>query len=1279
MAASAGRTSWRRRLAAALITPGMVLAGLAAAPPAAAQAASGAGAWVPPRTGAVVADAAAARPVADGGLAGHRQAAPHVPLVDLSAVVEQPGSYFVAEYLDVCGDADGSPVDLRRSLVAEHLTDRHFVFVAESCEPFTRDDVGPDGLLWSLVLPGSTSVDFLVWLFQDEDDALSIIVVDGPSGQPTWYGVASQSDDGHSVFGAFPGDALDGHRDFFFALDSWDPQGRRDFLPELHEDLVRYPASCLTYLATTAVVTAHPGRFPQMVAAAERAGWRIGARAPQIGMVEVRGVPAGALGRLAGLPGVARVRRPAPVERHVTVPDAPLYPDQWALPMVQAPAAWERTTGSGLAVAVIDDGVDATRTDLAGRVLAGWDARWDVELPAGVSSDRGGHGTAVTGVLAAQGDNGHGMAGVDWDARIIPYRVFDAAGCGTTSALAASIVAAADAAAAVINVSLGSFADDPAVGAAVQYATGQGSLIVASAGNTGHLGNEVFYPAAYDAVVGVGAATRDGQVAFYSTTGAQVHLVAPGGDASGTVEDDVLSLGERRGFAPVAGTSIAAPHVAGAALLFRSLNPSASPADVAAALAATAGDGGQRTDAAGWGLLDSAALVQAALPGAVAGRVTGAGGAIEGATVTVEGTDRSAETDAAGAYLIEGVAAGTHTLTATADGHRSQSLEEVEVEAGQTTTVDFTLEPAAPEAVVDPIALDFGPRRVGETSERTVTLSNDGDATLHVHEVTLTAAGGFALVEGACQDPLEPGASCHITVVFTPPDRGVFDGTLAVTSDGGGLQVPLGGTGAEPPGVPADVQASAGNAQATVSWSAPADDGGTPITDYRVTANSASQEPQTRSVGDAQTSFVFTGLTNGTEYTFTIAAVNAVGVGPASEASGPVTPTAPPPPADGGGGTPPPEEDQDDEDGAASAPSSVSRAAAAGETVSTPDGFGASADEPVGVAVTTPNPGTVTIAWSGPSDHPPSGFSLLGRAFDVTAPPATAGDPLVLRFRVHASLLASMVDPAQLAVLRDGEPAGECPGAAVADPDPCIRSRALDGDGWLLTVLTSQSSVWQVALAAADDTRDAAPTLPAPTACDASSGPAGFTDVPADNVHAAAVDCVAWYGIAHGLSATSYHPAGQVTRAQMASFLARLIEAVGIELAASGERFTDTAGSVHAERINQLAEAGIVLGVGGGRYSPDAAVSRSQLAAFLARTHEFVTGQLLVAGPHPFTDVAANTHEEAIAQAYTAGLAAGRTATTYEPAGQVRRDQMASFLARTLDSLHRAGHQATPR
>jgi subtilisin family serine protease len=203
------------------------------------------------------------------------------------------------------------------------------------------------------------------------------------------------------------------------------------------------------------------------------------------------------------------------------------------------------------------------------------------------------------------------------------------------------------------------------------------------------------------------------------------------------------------------------------------------------------------------------------------------------------------------------------------------------------------------------------------------------------------------------------------------------------------------------------------------------------------------------------------------------------------------------------------------------------------------------------------------------------------------------------------------------------------------------------------------------------------PPFAAPTACAGRLVPdAGFADV-VSRIHRPSIDCVAWYGIALGTRG-EYRPADTVTRAQMATFIARSIDAVGGDLPDGEDRFDDLAGSVHTDNIERLAAAGIVQGLATRVYDPEGEVTRAQMGSFLARAFAFVDGRDLPVTAAPFRDIEGNIHADNIARIAGAGFAQGTGPTTYSPANPVRREQMASFLTRMLERFAGDGRVTPP-
>lgn len=197
-------------------------------------------------------------------------------------------------------------------------------------------------------------------------------------------------------------------------------------------------------------------------------------------------------------------------------------------------------------------------------------------------------------------------------------------------------------------------------------------------------------------------------------------------------------------------------------------------------------------------------------------------------------------------------------------------------------------------------------------------------------------------------------------------------------------------------------------------------------------------------------------------------------------------------------------------------------------------------------------------------------------------------------------------------------------------------------------------------------------------ACPTLAPLARFVDV-YGNVHHHAIECIAEHGIGNGTSPTRYTPARPVTRGQLASFVVRLMERSGAALPqAPDQGYADIAGSAHAAAINRLLAAGLVEGTSQTTFAPDSSVSRAQTAAMLVASYERAAGEGLAGSRDWFADDGGSPHEDAINKAAQAGFVSGLSAARYGPNELIRRDQVASFLARTLDRLVAAGRTRTP-
>ncbi|HEY8108792.1 MAG TPA: SpoIID/LytB domain-containing protein [Patescibacteria group bacterium] len=336
--------------------------------------------------------------------------------------------------------------------------------------------------------------------------------------------------------------------------------------------------------------------------------------------------------RVSALPGV-RSATPDFVVTASRTPDDPHYPNQWALPKIKAPAAWDRTVGSSsTTIASIDTGVNASHQDLTAKMWTNDDETPDNNLDddgngyiddhdgmdfvngthvlsvfkndANGPTDDNGHGTLTASVFAAETDNGLGVAGVDWNAKIIAIKVLNSAGNGFFSDVAEGVRYAGVVGADVANMSLGAdgLTSEAMTDQAITEAIADGTILVAASGNDGYT-NSINYPAINPSVISVGATGSSDARAGYSNGGSQLDLVAPGSSVRGA------GLGNTS-YVSASGTSLAAPHVAGVAGLLRALDPDISWSRVRTVLRSSADtvsgmNGASRTNLYGHGRLDA--------------------------------------------------------------------------------------------------------------------------------------------------------------------------------------------------------------------------------------------------------------------------------------------------------------------------------------------------------------------------------------------------------------------------------------------------------------------------------------------------------------------------------------------------------------------------------------------------------------------------------------------------------------------------------------------------
>lgn len=227
----------------------------------------------------------------------------------------------------------------------------------------------------------------------------------------------------------------------------------------------------------------------------------------------------------------------------------------WGVDRIDADRAWATTRGSGVRVAIIDTGIDTAHPDLAANIVGGYSA---VGYTTSYKDDNG-HGTHVAGTVGAI-DNLVGVIGAAPRVSLLGVKVLDSAGSGWVSDIIEGLDWAVANGARVVNMSLSGSTYVSAFQAAIDRANEAGVVVVAAAGNTG---GAVGYPAAYNGVIAVSATDAYDVIASFSSRGPEVDLAAPGV----TIRSTYWSATRGSTYADLSGTSMAAPHVSGAAAL----------------------------------------------------------------------------------------------------------------------------------------------------------------------------------------------------------------------------------------------------------------------------------------------------------------------------------------------------------------------------------------------------------------------------------------------------------------------------------------------------------------------------------------------------------------------------------------------------------------------------------------------------------------------------------------------------------------------------------------
>lgn len=276
----------------------------------------------------------------------------------------------------------------------------------------------------------------------------------------------------------------------------------------------------------------------------------------------------------------------------------PYFGSQWHLGKVNAPSAWDLSTGATVTIAILDSGVDASHPDLKSQLVPGWNFFHNNSD----TSDMNGHGTAVAGAAGAVTNNGAGVASIAGGAKIMPLRITDANGAATGSMVAKALTYAADRGVRVANVSYEGVPGNSTVQTAAQYMKSKGGLVIVSAGNSGANLN---LPAE-TTMIPVSATDSNDVKTSWSNFGNYVAVSAPG--------LNIYTTAKGGGYCQCWGTSFSSPITAGTVALMMAMRPDLPNTQIESLLYATAVDlGAAGRDAYyGFGRVNAAAAVEAA-------------------------------------------------------------------------------------------------------------------------------------------------------------------------------------------------------------------------------------------------------------------------------------------------------------------------------------------------------------------------------------------------------------------------------------------------------------------------------------------------------------------------------------------------------------------------------------------------------------------------------------------------------------------------------------------
>jgi len=433
---------------------------------------------------------------------------------------------------------------------------------------------------------------------------------------------------------------------------------------------------------------------------------------------------------LSNNPNIEYAEKDMLVELSAITPNDPSFNSQWHLPKMQTPSAWDTSTGSGVTIAILDTGVEASHPDLVNNLVPGW----NVVSNNSDTSPIMWHGTSVAGTAAATGNNALGVSSVAWNANIMPIRVSNTTdGVAQWSSLANGILWAADNGADVANLSY-----DVAIGAyllndASQYLRSKGGVVVVAAGNANTDGGYSDNPY----MITVAATDSNDNKASFSNYGNNVDVSAPG--------VNVYTTYTNGGYANTSGTSFSSPATAGVVALIMAANPYLTPDEVEAVLEQSADDPIAGTDwhpYFGYGRVNAAAAVL------LAQQTTNVDA--QAPTVTIFSPQNNATVSAD--VLVE-ISATDNTSVAGVDLYANGQLvgrdtsspyqfswDSTQVADGSTTFTAYAQDSAGNEGVSSNLSVNVDNQpTIADTTPPSVSLSNPTDGSSVSRTISISA------------------------------------------------------------------------------------------------------------------------------------------------------------------------------------------------------------------------------------------------------------------------------------------------------------------------------------------------------------------------------------------------------------------------------------------------------------------------------------------------------------------------------------------------------------